>query len=117
MIGEIMRARDRGDYVAAAGCIAETSLDQGSPTSRAQWRDRWTAMRSAVPDMTTVTQQSVSEGECVASRYTVTGTPVAPFLGHAPNGLPIGLTSLDMVRVVDGLLVEHWILAGAAEQP
>jgi predicted ester cyclase len=37
----------------------------------------------------------------------VQGTASGPFFGP-PSGRPIDITVIDVVRVVDGRIVEHW---------
>jgi predicted ester cyclase len=40
-------------------------------------------------------------------RVRATGTNTGPFFGP-PSGAPIDITVIDVARVVDGRLVEHW---------
>jgi predicted ester cyclase len=61
----------------------------------------------AVPDMTFTIEDSVSSGDTVWVRVRARGTATGPFFGP-PSGRPVDITVIDVARVVDGLIVEHW---------
>ena len=109
----IGRARERHDFGAALLFIAPESLDQGERVTREDWRRKWESMRNASPDLEIVTEQSVAQGEWIAHRYRLRGTHTGDFFGQPPTGAPFETRGLDMVRVRDGLLVEHWAFAGS----
>jgi len=92
---------------------AQDLLDQGERVTRDDWRRKWESMRDACPDLEIVTEQSVTEGEWIAHRYLLRGTHTGDFLGQPPTGAPFEVHGLDMVRVRDGQLVEHWAFAGS----
>lgn len=106
-------ARKRDDFGAALLFIAPESLDQGERVTREDWRRKWESMRDASPDLEIVTEQSVAEGEWIANRYLLRGTHTGDFFGQPPTGAPFEARGLDMVRVRDGQLVEHWAFAGS----
>lgn len=106
-------ARARGDFEAALLLIAPQSLDQGERVTREDWRRKWESMWAASPDLEIVTEQSVEEGEWIAHRYLLRGTHAGDFFGQPPTGAPFEARGLDMVRVRDGQLVEHWAFAGS----
>jgi predicted ester cyclase len=107
------RARERDDFEAALLCIAPESLDQGERVTREDWRRKWESMRDACPDLEIVTEQSVAQGEWIAHRYLLRGTHTGDFFGQPPTGARFETRGLDMVRVRDGQLVEHWAFAGS----
>lgn len=109
----IGRARERDDFEAALLFIAPESLDQGERVTREDWRRKWESMRDASPDLEIVTEQSVAEGEWIAHRYLLRGTHTGDFFGQPPTGAPFEARALDMVRVRNGQLVEHWAFAGS----
>jgi predicted ester cyclase len=105
-------ARKENDLEAALRFIAPESLDQGQPVTREDWRRKWEQMRAGSPDMEVITEHSVEDGEWVAHRYTIRGTHKADLFGQPPTGKLYETTGMDMVRVQDGHLVEHWAFAG-----
>ncbi|MFE3099252.1 ester cyclase [Nocardia tengchongensis] len=96
---------------AALRLIATQTLDQGNQVTRDDWRRKWELMQTSCPDMEVITEHSVENGEWVTNRYTIRGTHTSAFFGSAPTGEPFEIGGIDMVRVVDGLLVEHWAYA------
>jgi len=114
VVETIIKNRETGELEESLSLIAPDSLDQGAHVTREDWRRKWEAMQAGCPDMEVVTEHTLADGEWVAHRYTIRGTHTGDFFGRPPTGERFELLGLDMVRVVDGLLVEHWALA---EQP
>ncbi|MGH3172016.1 MAG: ester cyclase, partial [Trebonia sp.] len=55
----------------------------------------------------------MEDGEWVARRFTIRGTHTGDFFGQPPTGQRFEVWGMDMVRVRDGQLVEHWAFAGS----
>ncbi|MEV4096497.1 ester cyclase [Streptosporangium saharense] len=102
VVRAIIAAREDNDLDAGLRRIAPDSLDQGRRVSREDWRRKWEHMLTDSPDLEVVTEHSVENGEWVANRYTIRGT-------H--TGERFEIHGMDMVRVRDGQLVEHWVFA------
>jgi predicted ester cyclase len=64
-------------------------------------------VHGAVPDISFTIEDSVEEGDTIWVRVRARGTATGPFFGP-PSGRPIDITVLDVARVVDGRIVEHW---------
>ena len=111
VVRAIVDARQRGDLEAALRLIAPESLDQGERATREDWRRKWELMRAGSPDMEVVTVQSIEDGEWVANRYAIRGTHTGDFFGQPPTGQRFETRGMDMIRVRDGRLVEHWAFA------
>ncbi|WP_051713405.1 ester cyclase [Spirillospora albida] len=99
------------DLEASLEFIAHDSIDQGRQATREDWRRKWEAMRAGCPDMEVTVEHSVENGEWVANRYTIRGTHTGDFFGQAPTGERFEIHGMDMVRVRDGRLIEHWAFA------
>jgi len=104
-------ARRQNDLEAALRFIASESLDQGRLVTRDDWRRKWEQMEAGSPDMEVTTEHSVEDGEWVAHRYTIRGTHLADLFGQPPTGKRFEIRGMDMVRVQDGQITEHWALA------
>jgi predicted ester cyclase len=50
----------------------------------------------------------IAERDLVAFRWTMEGKHVGEFAGIAPTGRTVSLTGLNLERVADGKIVEHW---------
>jgi len=104
-------ARRENDLEAALSFIAPESLDQGQPVTRDDWHRKWEQMKAGSPDMEVTTEHSVEDGEWVANRYTIRGTHTSDLFGQPPTGERFEVRGMDMVRVRDGQLIEHWAFA------
>jgi len=65
-------------------------------------------MAEAFPDLRTAEADSVKEGDKVALRWLLSGTHEGDFMGVAATGRPVEVMGMDIVRLVDGEIVEHW---------
>lgn len=64
-------------------------------------------LRRVYPDLKLNIEHQISEGEWVATIYSVTGTFMEEWLGMHPTGKKITYTGVNVDRIVDGIIVEH----------
>lgn len=64
-------------------------------------------VHGAFPDLTFTVEDSAVQGDRVWVRVTGRGHASGPFFGP-PSGRPVEFTVIDIARVVDGRIVEHW---------
>jgi predicted SnoaL-like aldol condensation-catalyzing enzyme len=64
-------------------------------------------VHAAIPDLSFQVEDWTADGDVVWVRARGTGTNTGPFFGP-PSGNPVEFTVIDIARVVDGLIVEHW---------
>jgi predicted ester cyclase len=50
----------------------------------------------------------MAEGDKVATRKTFHGTHQGEFMGILPTGQQVSMGLIDIVRIADGRVVEHW---------
>jgi predicted ester cyclase len=50
----------------------------------------------------------IAEGDKVATRKTFHGTHRGEFMGISPTGQRVSIELIDIVRIADGKVVEHW---------
>ena len=70
--------------------------------------------REAFPDMRVTVEGVIAEGDTVAARVTMRGTHLGEFMGVAPTGKRVEVRAIDMFRIANGKIVEHW---GHADDP
>jgi predicted ester cyclase len=66
------------------------------------------AFFGAFPDLQTTVDLLVAEGDKVAVRNTWSGTHQGEFQGIPPTGKRVTFTTMDIYRMVDGKIAEHW---------
>jgi predicted ester cyclase len=66
------------------------------------------AFVSAYPDLKVTVEDTIVEGDKIATRCRVTGTHGGPGIGIAATDQPVDFTGMVIVRVKDGKIVEAW---------
>lgn len=112
VVERMVEAHNAGDLDGAMGFLAADAVNHGPPPTAdiAAWRRTWVDARARFPDLQARIEQTVVEGDTVCHRYVLTGTDSG---GDAPTGRRFEVIGLDMVRVRDGKVVEHWALMDA----
>ena len=64
-------------------------------------------VHGAIPDIAFTIEDSVESGDTIWVRVRGRGTATGPFFGP-PSGRPVDFTVVDIARIVDGRIVEHW---------
>jgi steroid delta-isomerase-like uncharacterized protein len=86
-------------------------LPDGSETKGLnELRDHIRNHRNAFPDWREEIKLILAEGEFVAIQFTSTGTNEGSFLGNPSTGKQIHINELSIFRIVDGKIVEQWLL-------
>jgi len=65
-------------------------------------------MRTAFPDLRMTIEDRVVSGDKIWARLRCRGTHRGPLVGIPPTGRTIDTTALEVCRVRDGKIVEHW---------
>ncbi len=68
----------------------------------------WTAFFAALPDLSATVEDLVIAGDRVVGRFVYRGTHTGELLGIPASGNAVEMHSIDIWRVRDGMLVEHW---------
>jgi predicted ester cyclase len=67
-----------------------------------------TGLRGAFPDLRYTIEDLISDDDKVWVRMIGHGTNLGPYMGHPPTGRSIAIDVIDIVRIKDGRIVEHW---------
>jgi predicted SnoaL-like aldol condensation-catalyzing enzyme len=62
----------------------------------------------AFPDLIRTDEDIIAEGDKVWVRTSYRGTHLGPYRGVQPTGRQIGYRTVDIFRISEGKLVEHW---------
>jgi len=80
----------------------------GVELDRASWLAMEKAFWASFDDIDAKVFEQVSEGDMVASRWSLTGRQKAEFLGVPSHGRTATVTGILIDRVQGGKTVEHW---------
>ncbi len=79
----------------------------GQGTGREGVLDRFSMLSTALAPQFTI-DDIVAEGDRVVVRWTNAGTHIGEFAGMPPSGRTFVIAGIDIYRVADGKLAEHW---------
>jgi steroid delta-isomerase-like uncharacterized protein len=71
-------------------------------------RQFFTMFRTGFPDMRMDAHDVLIDGDLVCIRSTMSGTQQGEFMGMPPTGKRFEVSAIDMVRVRDGKVTDHW---------
>ena len=66
--------------------------------------------RGAFPGSYFTVEDMVAEGDKIATRKTFHGTHEGEFMVIPPSGRVVSMGLIDIVRIYDGRVVEHWAM-------
>jgi steroid delta-isomerase-like uncharacterized protein len=98
--------------IEAVGELVSPDYDEHNPlpgqgSGREGVLDRFSMITAGLAPQFTI-EDVIAEGDRVVVRWTNTGTHVAEFAGIPPTGRTFSITGIDIYRLTDGLLCEHW---------
>ena len=107
--GELMNAQDIEGALAHFGPgFVDHAVRPGMPPGIQGTRLFFNMMFAAFPDMRATIQDIIAEGDKVVDRMTCEGTHQGMFMGAPPTGKRVKWSFIDINRIVDGKVVEHW---------
>src|SRR5690242_21294524 len=81
---------------------------QAAPLDREGQKRRIAAFRTAMPDLEFLIEDLFAEGDRVGFRVKIRGTHQGTFLGVAPTDKQLTVTAIDIARLENGKIVDHW---------
>jgi steroid delta-isomerase-like uncharacterized protein len=87
--------------------LAHMSAAPG-PLDNEGWSDFMAMFTNAFPDARITIESAVEEDDVVSSRWTIRGTHDGLFQGIPATGNSVTIAGVDMSRVVNGKVAEHW---------
>ncbi len=106
----------KGNYEVFEELFAKDFVDHtpqpgGFSADRDGARNLYKALRSAFPDFRAEIHWQISDGERVTTFKTYHGTHLGEFWGIAPTGKKIQFETVDVMRVKNGKISDHWGVA------
>ena len=106
---------DRAEEIVDASA-PDNELLPGDPPVKLidTFKETFSEAREGFPDLTIAVEDVMAEGDRVTARVTMRGTHSGEFQGIAPTGKRVEVRAIDMFRIENGKIVEHW---GHADDP
>jgi steroid delta-isomerase-like uncharacterized protein len=80
----------------------------GFGSSREEVKRLFTLLRGALPDLRAEVETQFADGDRVATLKTFHGTHRGPLFGRPATGKQVSIRVIDIVRVSQGRILEHW---------
>ena len=97
------------DQLTTEGIVDHEEGLPGQPAGREGVKFFVTAMRDAFPDISLKSiEPMLTDGDLEAAQSVLTGTHEGELMGVAATGKTVEINSIDIIRVEDGKVAEHW---------
>ena len=111
LVGRLYDALNAGDVTAVGELVTRDYVENdplpGQGDGREGVIDRFTMIVNSLAPHFTV-HDVIAENDLVVVRWTNAGTHVGEFAGIPATGRPFTIGGIDIYRLADGLLCEHW---------
>ena len=88
--------------------FVDHTTQPGTSSDKAGVRKHYTYMRTAFPDFHAEIHWQLADGDRVTTCKTYYGTHEGSFLGIAPTHRAVHFESVDVMRVQNGKITDHW---------
>jgi steroid delta-isomerase-like uncharacterized protein len=109
-VEEVQNNKDPGAYDELnSPDFVNLSSPPGVPSDREGGKAYLWSLFSAFPDSKWTIDDMVAEGDRVVTKKTMTGTNSGEFAGMPATGKSVTLQYVDILRLRDGKIIEHWL--------
>jgi steroid delta-isomerase-like uncharacterized protein len=85
--------------------------NEDTPQGKAGFKEFFEQMFKAMPDFSYAIKKIITEGDTVMMYSTTTATHLGEWLGNPPTGNKLNFDVVDIFRIENGKIAEHWDVA------
>jgi steroid delta-isomerase-like uncharacterized protein len=114
MLDAFMEAFNNGNLAALDTICAPYMIDHSTAAAPNQaynlesFKGRVKGHRVGMPDLRFSITNLMIEGDMIAFQWEMNGTNTGPYMGRPPSGNPIRIAGMNLERLENGQIVEHW---------
>ncbi len=98
---------DLADQVVASDVVKHEEFP-GSDQGLEGFKQFFNMFRGAFPDLHIRVEDIIAEDDRAVARYTLNATHNGDFMGIPATGRRVEISGIDISRISDGKVVEHW---------
>jgi len=98
------------DELFAAGFVGHINLPPTPPMNRAGVKSLFSMYHSAFSGLQTTIEDLIAEDDKIVGFLVVRGTHTGNFMGIPATGKHIAFRTVDIFRIADKKIVEHWAM-------
>lgn len=110
----VEEAQERGNLQVIDELLSPDFVDHsawpGIPATREGVKQIFGMFHTALADLQVIVHDQIAEDDRVATRKTLRGTHAGTWLGVPPSGNAIAIEVIDILRLKDGRITDHWNL-------
>jgi predicted ester cyclase len=91
-----------------ASDFSDHNPNPGQPPGLEGLKQFISSMHTVLSGLQVNVEDMVAEGDKVVARLRISGTHQSEFMGNAPTGNQVRFTGIDILRIDNGKVVEHW---------
>ena len=111
-IGIFESSVNKGDPSAADALFAPNFVDHppwpGHTPDLAGFKAGLAEMRQSFPDLNVRVERTVAQGDLLTVHFRISGTQLGSFMGAPASGKTFNVEMIDINRLSDGRIAEHW---------
>jgi steroid delta-isomerase-like uncharacterized protein len=88
--------------------FVDHSVPPGLPPGPEGVKMQFTMFITALPDLQAIIHDQVADEDKVVTRKTLRGTHQGDLMGIPPTGKTVDIEVIDILRVKDGKITDHW---------
>jgi predicted ester cyclase len=119
-VASFVGAINSGDDDALAAVLADDFVDHTAaarhgPGVTGFIGGKLAELRAAFPDLVLTVEDELLDGDRIAWRWTLRATNTGSFAGLVPTGRPVVFQGLNIERIEDARIAEHWSIHDALD--
>ncbi len=103
---------NRGDIAAVDQYFQPTLIEHapwpGQTADVAGFKAGLAGMRKSFPDLRVTVERTVSQDDLLVVHMRMSGSQLGEFMGAPASGKTFNIEVIDIVRIADGRIAEHW---------
>jgi steroid delta-isomerase-like uncharacterized protein len=113
-LNAFIEAFNHGKFPALDAICAPNMVDHstaaapGQPNDLEGFKKRVQGHRTGMPDLRFSIMNMIIEGDLISYQWEMSGTNTGPYLGRPASGNPIRIVGMNLERLENGKIVEHW---------